>query len=92
MKAALQLGPVSVGVAASSTAFQQYKSGILSKGCGTQVDHGILAVGWGKLASNGHEYLLVKNQWGTTWGDNGYIMLDIHNTCEVLSNASYPIV
>jgi len=90
MKAALQLGPVSVGVAASSAAFQYYEGGILSKGCGTQVDHGILAVGWGKL--NGHEYLLVKNQWGATWGDNGYIKIGINNVCEILSHASYSIV
>jgi C1A family cysteine protease len=92
MKAALALGPVSVGVAASSTAFQQYKTGILNKGCGTQVDHGILAVGWGTQTSTGHEYILVKNQWGTTWGENGFIMIDIHNVCEILANASYPIV
>jgi len=91
MKNALKKGPVSVGVAASSTAFQNYSGGILGKGCGTQVDHGILAVGWGKNSA-GHAYLLVKNQWGTNWGTNGFLMIDMHNGCEILTAASYPIV
>jgi len=93
MKRALMIGPVSVGIAASSSAFQTYKSGILKKGCDGSIDHGVLAVGWGIDATlKNHQYLLVKNQWGTTWGDAGYIRMDIHNTCQVLTSASYPIV
>ena len=81
MKAALALGPVSVGVAASSTAFQSYTSGVLQKGCDGAIDHGILAVGWGKLNGSGAEYLLVKNQWGANWGDAGYVKIGINNGC-----------
>ena len=91
MKNALKKGPVSVGVAASSKAFQTYSHGILEKGCGTELDHGILAVGWGK-ESNGREYFLVKNQWGTGWGIDGFIKIGIHNKCGILEAASYPIV
>merc|ERR1712166_498701 len=95
MKNALKKGPVSVGVDASSTAFGNYSGGILGKGCGTSLDHGILAVGWGKEKSGNdqkeHEYLLVKNQWGATWGLNGFLKIDIHNGCGILSSASFPI-
>jgi len=95
MKNALKKGPVSVGVDASSTAFGNYSGGILGKGCGTSLDHGILAVGWGKEKSGNndkeHEYLLVKNQWGATWGLNGFLKIDMHNGCGILSSASFPI-
>lgn len=92
MKNALKKGPVSVGVAASSTAFGNYSGGILGKGCGTQLDHGILAVGWGKEATSGEQYVLVKNQWGTTWGSNGFGKVHMHNGCGILQAASYPVV
>jgi len=46
MKAALKTGPVSIAVDASQTAFQSYTSGVVTSGCGTSLDHGIMAVGW----------------------------------------------
>ena len=52
-----------------------YKSGILdSKDCLTSViDHEATVVGYGK--ENGKEFYILKNMWGTTWGDKGYIKL-----------------
>jgi hypothetical protein len=60
LKAALNYGPVSIAVDASSNAFMYYTSGVITGAkCGTSLDHGILAVGWG--TDNGQDYFLVKN-------------------------------
>jgi len=71
---ALQVGPVSVLVEADTSAFQFYHSGVLdSPSCGHQIDHAILATGYGTLS--GKKYWNVKNSWGQSWGDKGYIKI-----------------
>ena len=56
----------------------RYSGGVVTKtACpGTRLDHAILAVGWGYDSQN-YPYLIVKNSWGTSWGDSGYIYLEI---------------
>jgi C1A family cysteine protease len=78
-KASIAAAPTSIAIQANKRVFQTYKSGILdSTECGTQLDHGVLAVGYG--TENGTPYYLVKNSWNTTWGDQGYIKLaDVGN-------------
>tara|TARA_B110000285_G_scaffold215724_1_gene262359 strand:- start:237 stop:524 length:288 start_codon:yes stop_codon:yes gene_type:complete len=72
--AAISQGPVSVTVEADKIAFQGYTGGILnSAACGTNLDHAITAVGFGN--KNGQSYYIVRNSWGPTWGDRGYIMI-----------------
>jgi len=90
MKAALVKGPVSVAIEADQSAFQFYTSGVLTTGCGQQLDHGVLAVGYG--VEDGVEYFLVKNSWGPNWGDKGFIKIGASsdNVCGILSAASYP--
>ena len=74
LKAALKLGPVSVAIQADSRVFQSYSGGVLnSQECGTEIDHGVLAVGYGKEGDL--EYILVKNSWGADWGDHGFIKI-----------------
>ena len=74
LMASIATGPTSVAIEADKAVFQTYTSGILnSTACGTSLDHGVLAVGYGTDA--GQAYYLVKNSWNTTWGDEGYIKI-----------------
>lgn len=93
LKSALNSGPVSVAIEADQFAFQLYSGGILEDtggffgSCGTNLDHGVLAVGYGD------GYFKVKNSWGSSWGVNGYIQIsDAGNTCGIHSEATYPTV
>jgi C1A family cysteine protease len=95
MMSALALGPVAIAIEADEKAFQLYTSGVLTAACGTNLDHGVLAVGYG--TENGVDYYNVKNSWGTSWGDKGYIKLargiaQKEGQCGMLSSASYPLM
>jgi len=65
--------PVSVAVEADQASFQQYAGGVMTKACGTNLDHGVTAVGYG--TQGGDDYYQVKNSWGADWGLQGYILL-----------------
>jgi len=92
MKSALAGRPLSVGVAADSSAFGNYKSGIFnSSSCGTSLDHATVVVGWG--SSGGTDYWIMRNSWGTSWGEKGYMRLAIVSgagICGIQKDASYP--
>ena len=92
MMAALARQPVSIAIEADQPEFQLYKSGVYTGKCGTNLDHGVLAVGYDT------DYYLVKNSWGTTWGEGGYIKLGRgdynkgEGQCGMLLQASYPVI
>jgi len=94
MMEAVSQQPVSIAIEADKSVFQLYKSGVLTGACGTNVDHGVLAVGYGTL--NGQDYWKVKNSWGPSWGMNGYVNIAKgfggSGECAILSQASYPVV
>lgn len=67
--------PVAIAIEADQESFQFYSDGVLDTNCGTNLDHGVLLVGYGTTSDTGQDYWLVKNSWGPNWGDNGYIKI-----------------
>jgi C1A family cysteine protease len=94
LKAAVAKQPVSVAVDASGRNFQFYFGGIFSGFCSRNLNHGVTIVGYGE--DSGIEYWIVKNSWGSKWGEDGYIKLkrgstDERGECGINMQASYPV-
>jgi hypothetical protein len=93
--ASLNTQPTSIAIEADQNSFQFYSSGVLTATCGTNIDHAVLAVGYGKLGSDC--YYKVKNSWGSSWGMSGYILLGrgpqygAEGQCGILSGPSAPV-
>ena len=97
LKAAVAKQPVAVAIEADTKYFQSYSGGVLtSSSCGTSLDHGVLAVGYGE--ENGQKYWLVKNSWGTSWGEQGYVKIGRSEStndagiCGIAMDPSFPTV
>lgn len=95
LKNAVAHQPVSVAIEASGRALQLYLSGIFTGECGMALDHGVAVVGYGK--ENGVDYWIVRNSWGASWGESGYIRMERNvvatytGKCGIAMQASYPI-
>merc|ERR1711991_995786 len=86
LKSAIQQAPISVAIEADQSVFQMYTGGVISSGCGSNLDHGVLAVG---VNSDGS--IKVKNSWGSSWGANGYVNIAT-SQCGITTSASVPTV
>jgi len=92
LKAAVAQQPIAIAVDAQMWMF--YSGGVFDSQCGTQLDHGVLAVGYG--TDSGKDFWMVKNSWGLSWGESGFIRLKRgsgqgNGQCGIAMNPSYPV-
>lgn len=87
---------VSIGLDAGSDDFKSYESGVFTGECGTNLNHGLLGVGYGTDDASGLDYWYLKNSWGEDWGDSGYMKLyreggeGVKGTCGCLLDNDKP--
>jgi C1A family cysteine protease len=82
---------ISVAIEADQSGFQFYSGGVFDGECGQNLDHGVTLEGYG--SEDGKPYWLVRNSWGGSWGESGYIKLVRgKNQCGISNAASYPIL
>ena len=96
LQQAIAQQPVSIAVAAACDDFMNYGGGVLDSSCGDQesdIDHAIIAVGYNLKPSNGDKaYYIVKNSWGTGWGESGYVRMAVGQNIDCITcEAIYPV-
>ena len=96
LREAVATAPVSIAIEADTKYFQFYSSGVLTDNeCGTNLDHGVLIVGYGTDVGTNTPYWIVKNSWGPTWGESGYVRIkrslltDDAGVCGIAMSASF---
>jgi len=93
--AAVVKQPVSIALNGETNALRFYKSGVLTSNCPSATNHAVLIVGYTTV--NGHQALIVKNSWGPSWGNKGYVYISTNSAanggygvCGVLNGGGYP--
>ncbi|KAJ1690372.1 hypothetical protein LUZ63_014527 [Rhynchospora breviuscula] len=86
--------PVTVAIDSAGLFFQFYQSGIFRGPCGKNLDHVMTVVGYGGDGLN--KYWIVRNSWGTSWGENGYVRIWKDSglgpgVCGITLVSSYPV-
>ncbi|CDW71295.1 cathepsin l [Stylonychia lemnae] len=96
IKGLLMKNPLAIGISGNSDIFRFYKKGIISSSlCGTNIDHAVVLVGWGQQDKTTN-YWIIKNSFGTSWGENGYAKILMENKtnsiCGIGKDITYPIL
>ena len=96
LAALAEYGPIAVAIEADQAAFQFYRSGVMRGQCGSNLNHGVLAVGAGVDPETGFPFWKVKNSWGAAWGEDGYIRIQRGRrfpgpACGITLKASRPV-
>ncbi|ESR59058.1 hypothetical protein CICLE_v10017565mg [Citrus x clementina] len=87
----VSMQPVSINIEGTGQDFKNYKGGIFNGVCGTQLDHAVTIIGFG-TTEDGTKYWLIKNSWGDTWGEAGYMRIQRdEGLCGIGTQAAYPI-
>lgn len=96
LEAAVAQQPVAVAIEADQSVYQHYTGGVLTDdACGSKLDHGVLVVGYG--VDDGKKYWKVKNSWGSSWGEQGFIRIEKGSAakggeCGIRKMAAFPTV
>jgi len=88
------IGPIAVAIQSNQN-LQLYRGGIFyDPSCSKQMNHAVLAVGYGRDASRNLDYWIIKNSWSASWGEQGYFRMarNYGNMCSISTQASYPTV
>jgi hypothetical protein len=88
---AVAIQPISIAIEADTRSFQLYKEGIYNdQKCGTTLDHAVAIVGYDTT----QKYFILRNSWGTSWGENGYMRIEMADSgngiCGMYMTPSYP--
>ncbi|KAL9232043.1 hypothetical protein vseg_007191 [Gypsophila vaccaria] len=88
--AAVNQQPVAVGI--DSNGLRHYSGGVYKGGCSSMLDHAVAVIGYG-VTQDGDPYWLIKNSWGESWGEEGYMKLfKDENLCPITLNCMIPIL
>jgi C1A family cysteine protease len=86
VEASYAYGPLSIAVDAQT--WSAYRSGIITSNCGQSLDHAVQIVGWDSSYST--PYWIVRNSWGSTWGESGYVRVEMFkDMCGIANDALY---
>ena len=98
MQTAIMSRPLSVSIDASQSSFNYYQAGIYADtGCANDwasTDHATNLVGWGTDAATGTDYWIMRNSWGTSWGEAGYMKVKIvpgNGICGIQTDGEWPV-
>lgn len=95
LKKAVANQPIAVAIEGGGREFQLYSTGVFTGRCGTALDHGVAVVGYG--TEYGIDYWIVRNSWGASWGESGYIRMERNlgnsatGKCGIAMEPSYPV-
>lgn len=95
-RALFSRGPLAVAINTNIPSIFDYDTGVYDdKACDDNVNHAVLLIGYGtdNTTTPPKDFWIIKNSWGTSWGENGYFRLERgKNRCGITRYVTYPII